>query len=120
MSQFDTDTLDVLRTAPEITVRTHQHPDQAVPIWVVVADDKAFVRSAYGTRGRWYRDLMADGTVALSARGRELHAQAVPENEPDAIAAVSREYLRKYGTGPYAQAMVKPDVLVHTLQLEPR
>jgi hypothetical protein len=40
MSQFDTDTLDVLRTAPEITVRTHKHPDQAVPIWVVVADNK--------------------------------------------------------------------------------
>jgi hypothetical protein len=120
MPNFDTDTLEVLRTVPEITVCTHKHSDQAVPIWVVVADDKVFVRSAYGTRGRWYRDLVADGTATLSACGRELHAQAVPENEPDAIAAVSREYLRKYGTGPYAQAMVKPDVLAHTLRLEPR
>src|SRR3954468_24328922 len=120
MPHFDTDMLDVLRTVPEITVRTHKHPDQAVPIWVVVADDKVFVRSAYGTRGRWYRDLTADGTATLSACGRVVNAQAVPENETDAIAAVSREYLRKYGTGPYAQAMVKPAVLAHTLRLEPR
>lgn len=91
-----------------------------MPIWIVVADDTVFVRSAYGTRGRWYRDLLADRQVTLLAGGRELHAQAVPENEADAIAAVSREYLRKYGTGPYAQAMVKPAVLAHTLRLEPR
>ena len=91
-----------------------------MPIWIVVADDTVFVRSAYGTRGRWYRDLTADEMVTVSACGRELHARAVPENKPDAIAAVSREYLRKYGTGPYAQAMVKPAVLAHTLRLEPR
>jgi hypothetical protein len=120
MPPFDTDTLEVLRTVPEITVHTHKHPDQAVPIWVVVVDDRVFVRSAYGTRGRWYRDLLADGRATLSVCGRELHAQVVPENEPDAIAAISREYLRKYGTGPYAQAMVKPAVLGHTLRLEPR
>jgi len=120
MAHFDTKTLDALRTAQEITVRTHPHPEQAVPVWVVVADDAVFVRSAYGRKGRWYRDLATNGIAAISMAGRELHAQAIPENGADANAAVSREYLRKYGTGPYAQAMVQPDVLAHTLRLEPR
>ena len=87
MAHFDTKTLDALRTAQEITVRTHQHPEQAVPVWVVVADDAVFVRSAYGRKGRWYRDLATNGIAAISMAGRELHAQAIPENGADANAA---------------------------------
>jgi hypothetical protein len=46
--------------------------------------------------------------------------QAVPANDAAAIARASREYLRKYGSSSYAQAMVKPDILSTTLRLEPR
>lgn len=120
MAHFDTKTTEALRTTPEITVRTHQRPGQAVPVWVVVAGNSVFVRSAYGRKGRWYRDLTANGKATISIAGHELSAQAIPENGSAPIAAVSREFLRKYGTGPYAQAMVKPEVLAHTLRLEPR
>ena len=39
---------------------------------------------------------------------------------PAAIEHASREYLRKYGPGPYATAMVQPEILATTLRLEPR
>ena len=40
--------------------------------------------------------------------------------DADSIARASREYLRKYQPSPYAQAMVRAEVLPTTLRLEPR
>jgi hypothetical protein len=44
---------------------------------------------------------------------------AIPASEPTAVEGVSREYLRKYGPGPYSEMMVKPEILSTTLRLEP-
>jgi hypothetical protein len=41
-------------------------------------------------------------------------------SDADAIARASREYLRKYETSPYAQSVVRAEVLPTTLRLEPR
>jgi hypothetical protein len=120
MANFDADTLRELRHIQEIAIRTEKHPKSAVVIWVVVADDEVFVRSVYGVRGRWYRDLAAGGPATLEFAGRRLAVQAIPATDPAAIALASREYLRKYQPSPYAQAMVKSEILSTTLRLEPR
>jgi hypothetical protein len=120
MANFDADTLRELRDVQEVAIRTEKHPKNAVVIWVVVADDEVFVRSVRGTRGRWYRDLAAGGPATLEFAGRRLAVQAIPESDPAAVDRASREYLRKYRASPYAQAMVKSEVLPTTLQLEPR
>jgi hypothetical protein len=120
MAKFDAETLRELRDAREVTIRTDKHPKTGVVIWVVVADGEVFVRSVYGTRGRWYRDLAAGGAGMLEIASRQLAVQAVPESDPGAVDRASREYLRKYQPSPYARAMVKPDMLPTTLRLEPR
>jgi hypothetical protein len=120
MPKFDAKTLSDLHEAYEVAIRTEKHPDSAVVIWVVVADDEAFVRSVRGAKGRWYRDLAAGGPAALEFGGQRLAVQAVPANDEAAIARASREYLRKYGSSTYAQAMVESAVLSTTLRLEPR
>ena len=89
-------------------------------IWVVVTDDEVFVRSVRGSKGRWYRDLATGGTATLEFAGRRLEVQALPASDTDAIARASREYLRKYETSPYAQSVVRAEVLPTTLRLEPR
>ena len=120
MAKFDAETLRELRDAREVTIRTDKHPKTGVVIWVVVGDGEVFVRSVYGTRGRWYRDLAAGGAGMLEIASRQLAVQAVPESDPGAVDRASREYLRKYQPSPYARAMVKPDMLPSTLRLEPR
>ncbi len=120
MANFDADALRELRDAQEIAIRTEKHPNSAVVIWVVVADDEVLVRSVYGARGRWYRDLAAGGPATLEFAGRRLAVQAIPVSDPAALARASREYLRKYQPSPYAQAMVKSEILSTTLRLEPR
>ena len=120
MAKFDTDTLRELRDSREVAIRTEKHPDTSVTIWVVVADDEVFLRSVRGSKGRWYRDLAAGGPATLEFAGRRLDVQAFPVSDPDAIARASREYLRKYQPSPYAEAMVRVEVLPTTLRLEPR
>jgi hypothetical protein len=120
MAKFDAETLRGLRDVREIAIRTEKHPNSAVVIWVVVADDDVFVRSVGGAKGRWYRDLAAGGPATLEVAGRRLAVQAIPVSDADAIARASREYLRKYRPSPYAPAMVKAEVLPTTLRIEPR
>ena len=120
MTSFDADSLSHLRDVQEVAIRTGKHPGTAVVIWVVVANDEVFVRSVRGTGGRWYRDLAAGGPATLEFARRTLEVQATPAGEPDAVARASREFLRKYQPSPYAQAMVRSEVLSTTLRLEPR
>lgn len=120
MAKFDADTLRELRDIQEVAIRTEKHPNAAVVIWVVVADDEVFVRSVRGSKGRWYRDLAAGGSATLEFAGRRLAVQAFPASDTESIARTSREYLRKYQPSPYAQAMARAEVLPTTLLLEPR
>jgi hypothetical protein len=119
MAKFDTDTMGELRDRREVVIRTEKHPESAVVIWVVTTDDEVFVRSVRGTKGRWYRDLATGGSATLEFPGRRLAVQALPVSDADAIARASREYLSKYQPSPYAQAMVRAEVLPTTLRLEP-
>jgi hypothetical protein len=120
MAKFDADTLRELRDVQEVAIRTEKHPKSAVVIWVVVADDEVFVRSWLGARGRWYRDLAAGGPATLEFAGRRLAVQAIAASDPEAVARVSREFLRKYQRSTHAQEMVRPETLPTTLRLEPR
>ena len=90
MAKFDADTLRELRDHREVAIRTEKHPESAVVIWVVVADDEVFVRSVRGTKGRWYRDLATGGSATLEFAGRQLAVQAVPVSDRDSTARVSR------------------------------
>ncbi len=120
MAKFDRETLQALRDEREVAMRTGAHPKSVVTIWVVVAGEQVFVRSVYGACGRWYRDLATGGPATLEFGGRQLAVQAVPESEANALRLASNEYLRKYRPSPYAEAMVKTEVLPTTLRLKPR
>ena len=120
MTNFAADILRELHDLREVAIRTEKHPQSAVVIWVAVADDEVFVRSVRGAKGRWYRDLAAGGAATLEFAGRRVAVEAIPASDPDAVARASREYLRKYQPSPYAQAMVRTEVLPTTLRLEPR
>ena len=120
MATFDADTLRDLRDLREVAIRTEKHPDDAVVIWVVMADDEVVLRSVRGSKGRWFRDLATGGSATLEFAGRRLAVQALPASDADSIARASREYLKKYQPSPYAQSMVRAEVLPTTLRLEPR
>src|SRR5215469_17107078 len=119
MAKFSADALTELRDFRAVAIRTERHPESAVVIWVVVADDEVFVRSVRGSKGRWYRDLATGGSATLEFAGRRLAVQALRANDAQSVARASREYLQKYRTSPYAQSIVRTEVLPTTLRLDP-
>src|SRR3954454_20372308 len=62
-ARFDHHTLTCLAEADEIEMRTPRSDGTATsrPIWVVVVDGAAYVRSYAGELGAWYRRARADG-----------------------------------------------------------
>jgi hypothetical protein len=117
--KFDAASLDFLRNTQEVGIRTSKRPDHSVIIWAVAVGDAAFVRSVRGPSGKWYRTISADRRATMEINDKLVPVHAIPVSDAPTIAAVSAEYLRKYATSPYAQAMVKPDTLPTTLRLEP-
>jgi hypothetical protein len=120
MATFDTATLNALRDLKEVAIRTEKHPNSAVTIWIVVDGDTVFIRSVKGATGRWYKDLAQGGPATLEFDGRQVPVQAIPATDAASVERASRQYLSKYRTSPYAEPMVRAEVLPTTLRLEPR
>jgi hypothetical protein len=119
MATFDAETLSALRDLKEVEIRTEKHPKTSVTIWIVVSDGTVFVRSVKGPTGRWYKDLAAGGPATLEFNRRQLPVQAIPATDAASVERASREYLAKYRSSPYAEPMVRAEVLPTTLRLEP-
>lgn len=120
MATFAAETLRALRDTKEVGIRTGKHPDNPVTIWVVVAGEDVFVRSVKGAKGQWYQDLATGGPATLDVAGRTVPVEAVPVGDGPSIERASRAYLSKYHDSPWAQPMVREDVLATTLRLKPR
>jgi hypothetical protein len=119
---FESELLEHLRSVEEIDIETRpvaERPARRVIIWVVVVDGNVYVRSVRGPSGRWYRNLLAYPTGAIVTLGEVYPVRAVAIADAPTIAAVSTEFLRKYAASPYAPPMVREEVLMTTLRLDP-
>ncbi|MEN3284261.1 MAG: hypothetical protein V7607_5401 [Solirubrobacteraceae bacterium] len=118
---LDQTTLDLLDGALEVDARTPRRDGSisSRPIWVVVADGEAYVRSYRGPGGAWYRRAKDDGRLTLVAGQTEIEAAVEPATEDDINRRVSDAYRSKYGArspGP-TETMVDPEVSATTLRL---
>lgn len=122
MSGFDSATLHMLRETRTIRIETSWGPDSPVhetPIWVAVDEgDRVFVRSEFGERGRWYRELRAnpDGAVHVGSTRIPVRAEHAPDR--DRVDACSRALSAKYKTSRGSLAiMLQDEILESTLEL---
>jgi hypothetical protein len=116
---FDTETLAALSDTKEVRIRTSRHKNRGVVIWIVVADGAAFVRSVQGPAGKWYTTAAADGQATLEVADQRIPVHVARVDDHATIEAVSRAFLSKYATSPYAPSIVRPDTLPTTLRLDP-
>jgi len=120
MTNFDADTLSALREGREVRIRTGKHPESTVVIWVVVAGDavlRAFVPRRQGGAGTGISRPEVPPTLEVG-RPMASPCRRFPADDPASIERASRAFLAKYQPSPYAQAMVKADLLPTTLRLE--
>ena len=116
---FDPAIIAALHDAREVRIRTARSKHRGVVIWVVVVGDAAFVRSVRGPSGKWFIAASAEGQATLEVGGREYPVRVQPVADRATIEAVSQAFLSKYATSPYAQSIVRADILDTTLRLDP-
>jgi hypothetical protein len=118
---LDEATLGMLDKSIEVEVRTPRSDGSISrrPIWVVVVDGDAYVRSYLGPRGAWYRRAAADGAAAIGVDGRTVEVGIQPVNDEDLNRRVSDAYRAKYGASSpeSTESMVTPEVIGTTLRL---
>jgi hypothetical protein len=103
------------------TRRDSQSPVHRTTIWIVPTEYGVYVRSANGTKGRWYQEALANPLVTTGVGRRKAIARAEPEKNPLVIRAVNAGYRKKYGERwpEDTQPMLKRSILPTTLRLTP-
>ena len=114
--------LDLIDRTEEVEIETNgaEGAVHKTIIWAVVDHGDVFVRSYRGPDARWYREALADPSVALHVAGQRLPVTAVLADDPDSIQRTSAGILNKYAGDPAAKLMVRPELLDLTLRLERR
>ena len=104
----------------DIETRSAKGTKHLIPIWIVVVDGVAYVRSVRGPAGRWYRELLARGDGAVVAGAQRTPVRATKDSSATAIEAVSEALRKKYArSGQSLQSMLRTDVLDTTVRLDP-
>jgi hypothetical protein len=89
------------------------------PIWVVVVDGDAYVRSYKGASGAWYQRALTDHRAAIGIDEETFDVGLEPEHDEVLNERISDAFRQKYGRrapGP-TEAMVNAEVSATTLRL---
>jgi hypothetical protein len=124
-TRFDPAALALFDRVREVDIQTTSIDGAEVhrtTIWIVTVDGRAFIRSEYAERGRWYREARHLAEVVLRVEGAALPVTAVLVEDPDTIEAVSAALDAKYRkiSSASTDAMIAPHTLPTTLRLDPR
>jgi hypothetical protein len=121
--RFAPEVLAQLRGQREVRIETRAGPDAPIHrtiIWVIVDEDRAFVRTFRGAGSRWYREALIEPDCTLWVGREAVPIRVVVNTDPGVIAAVSRGFQTKYARSSSTPAMVRDEVLDTTLELLPR
>lgn len=93
---------------------------QEVTMWAVTDGSEVYVRSVYGSAGRWHRRVLKSGRARFTAGDISREVTLEPVNEVK-NQAVTDAYNAKYAAQPaeYRQPMVEGRALEGTLRVVP-
>ena len=112
MPPLTPDAIQLLDRTLEVHVAA---PTKSVPVWAVVVDGEAYLRSYRGERGAWYRRALREGRVEIEG----IEARVEREPDPELNERISEAFRAKYGerSPGSTDAMVTPEVTATTLRL---
>ncbi|HEY4228160.1 MAG TPA: DUF2255 family protein [Candidatus Limnocylindrales bacterium] len=113
--------LAALDAAEEIEIETQADGGivHRTIVWPLVRDGVVYLRSYKGPAGRWYREAIAQPTVAMHVDGRRIAGTAVPAADASSMDACSAALREKYRGDGSLRAMLAPDVLPTTIRVVP-
>lgn len=112
--------LTALAAAVELEISTRRDDGSwrdYLPIWVVSANSRIFVRTWYRRDTGWFGRAMSSGRARVRVPGVEREVRVVDVGVSEAREAVDDAYREKYRAG--ADRMVADDAAAATLRLDP-
>jgi hypothetical protein len=79
-------------------IRAGREDHRFIGVWMVVVQDRLFIRSWGVKKKSWYQSFRDDPTGTIQAAGRELKVRARTAVSEKDKAAVDRAYAEKYDT----------------------
>ena len=92
-------------------------------VWVVVVEDRVFVRSWNDKPTGWYRAFLDESRGSVTLGDAEIRVRAAPVGSARIRRAVSEAYAEKYptkGSVKWVRGFAEPGREAHTLELLPR
>jgi hypothetical protein len=119
---FSDNILAVLRKSKGLRIRAGTGPHRFIDIWLVVVNDRVFVRSWSVTPRGWYWAFLEEPRGAIRIADHEIAVRAVRMRDKRVRDAVDRAYLDKYNTPggiKYARDLGSAQSRATTLELRP-
>ena len=84
----------------------------SVPVWFAYADNRLYLLPVRGSDTQWYRNVLANPSLKIDARGQEAEFRAVPIQKQETVKSVIEKFREKYGAGDVKKYYSKLDVAV--------
>ena len=84
----------------------------SIPVWFVVEGDKLYLLPVQGSDTQWYKNVLKNPSIRISARGEEAEFRAVPVTHAKAVKSVVEKFREKYGAQDVKKYYSKFDVSV--------
>ena len=82
------------------------------PVWFVFNDDKVYLLPVKGSDTQWYKNVLKNPSIQISARGADDEFQATPITNKAQVSSVVDKFREKYGAGDVKKYYSKLDVAV--------
>ncbi len=69
----------------------------SIPVWFVLEGDTLFLLPVQGSDTQWYKNVLHNPQIHISARGKEGKFQAVPITDQKTVKSVVEKFKAKYG-----------------------
>ena len=96
--RFSDDLLALFRKSKILGIRAGTQPHRFIGLWVVVVEDRVFVRSWGVLPNGWYQAFRKEPRGTVQIGDQEIPIRAVPTRSERLQEAVDRTYQEKYNT----------------------
>jgi deazaflavin-dependent oxidoreductase (nitroreductase family) len=82
------------------------------PVWFALDGDKVYLLPVKGSDTQWYKNVLKNPSIQISARGADDEFQAIPITDKTQVSSVVERFRAKYGAGDVKKYYSKLDVAV--------
>jgi deazaflavin-dependent oxidoreductase (nitroreductase family) len=84
----------------------------SIPVWFILEGEKLDLLPVQGSDTQWYKNVLKNPSIRISARGEEAELRAAPVTDAKTVKSVVEKFRKKYGVKDVKKYYSKFDVAV--------